>query len=145
MAKEASLDLVEVSPNAEPPVCKIMDFGKFQYQKSKRDHESKKKSHKTDVKELRFRPGTGGNDIDRKIAKAREFLESGHRVQLTMLFRGRERAHTDIGRDKLVGLAKQMEDLAKIERMPGRIQGNRFNIQLTPKKDEPTQGGRKNA
>ena len=90
MSKEASLDLVEVSPNAEPPVCKIMDFGKFQYQKSKRDHESKKKSHKTDVKELRFRPGTGENDTERKIAKAREFLESGHRVQLTMLFRGRE-------------------------------------------------------
>jgi len=142
LAHEAGLDLVEVSPNADPPVCKVMDYGKFQYQRSKRDHGSKKKTHRTEIKELRFRPNTDKNDLERKVGRAREFLAAGHRVQFNMVFRGREMAHTDIGRNILMGLAEQLDDIAKIERRPGGVQGRRMNMLLAPREQ---QGGGKDA
>jgi len=140
MAQQAGLDLVEVSPNADPPVCKVMDYGKYQYQRSKREHESKKKSHRTDIKELRFRPNTDKNDLERKLGKAREFLEAGHRVQLNMVFRGREMAHTDLGREMLMGVAARLDDLAKIERRPGGVQGRRINALLAPREQQQPDG-----
>jgi translation initiation factor IF-3 len=133
MAREAGLDLVEVSPNADPPVCKIMDFGKFLYQRSKKDHDSKKKSHKAEVKELRFRPNTDVNDIERKMAKAREFLSAGHRVQFTMLFKGREASHAELGRELLAKLSAQLAEIAKVERNPGAVQARRMSMLLAPR------------
>ena len=143
LALEAGLDLVEVSPNAEPPVCKVMDYGKYQYQRSKREQESKKKSHKTEMKELRFRPNTDKNDLERKVTRARGFIQDGHRVQLNMVFRGREMAHVEIGREILRELAKRLDDIAKVERLPGGVQGRRMNMVVAPR--EQSQGGRKDA
>ena len=133
-AREAGLDLVEVAPTSEPPVCRIMDYGKWQYQQKRRIREAHKKHehHTTTLKEIRLRPETDKHDLDIKLNHAREFLEKGHKVQFTMFFRGRQMLHRDHGYTILEEIAQSMEDLAKIER-PSRMAGRRMTLLLVPK------------
>ena len=132
MASDAGLDLVEVSPNADPPVCKILDYGKFKYEQKKREHETRKRQRGGELKEVRFRPKTGKHDKQIKVDRARVFLEGGHRVQLTMMFRGREMQHRDLGVAILTEIAKSFEDIAKVERGL-HSEGRRMNLSLMPK------------
>lgn len=125
-AEEAQLDLVEVAPTAQPPVCRILDYGKFKYQQHKKEVEAKKKAATTQVKELRLSYRTDTGDIERQIAKARSFLEGGDRVKFLLRFRGREVAYQDLGREKLMGVCDALKDVANIEgtaRMEGRMMG----------------------
>jgi len=132
LAKETEMDLVEVSPNADPPVCKLLDYGKFRYQQQKRDHEAKRKHHGGDLKEVRFRLKTDTHDREIKVNRARRFLEEGHRVQITLMFRGREMQHMDTARAALAALVKELEDVAKMERSPSR-EGRRMSLTIMPK------------
>ncbi len=129
-AEDAGLDLVEVAPEARPPVCKIMDYGKFKYQQKKREHEQRKKSHATQLKEVRIRPKIDKHDLDFKLNRAREFLEAGHKVQFNMLFRGREMAHQDLGRAVMAKVVEALEEVSKVER-PARMEGRRMTLLLT--------------
>ncbi len=133
-AREAGLDLVEVAPTSEPPVCRIMDYGKWQYQQKRRIREAHKKHehHTTTLKEIRLRPETDKHDLDIKLNHAREFLEKGHKVQFTMFFRGRQMLHRDKGYAIYEEITQSMEDLAKIER-PSRMAGRRMTLLLVPK------------
>ena len=132
MAQEAELDLVEVSPNAEPPVCRIMDYGKYLYQQKRKLKLSQKKQHVVSVKERRLQPGIGTHDKDIKIAQARKFIEKGDKVQFTLKFKGREMIHLDANNELLSDIQSQLEDIAKVERMPNLI-GKRMIMILTPK------------
>jgi len=130
LAIETGQDLVEVAPDVEPPVCRIMDFGKFKYQQKKRMH--KTHSHQTKVKEIRVRPKTGEHDINVKVNRARDFLAHKDKVLVTVVFRGRENAHIEEGRRVLDGILAQLEDVAKIESPPNK-QGRRIACTLGPK------------
>ncbi|MEW6743663.1 MAG: translation initiation factor IF-3 [Planctomycetota bacterium] len=130
LARERGLDLVEVAPSARPPVCKIMDFGKFKYAQQKKERESKKKQHVVLIKEIRLRPKIGKHDADYKVRKAKEFLEEGHKVQVNMLFRGREMAHQDVAEQVMLTFYEALKDIAKIERAP-RLEGRRMIMMLT--------------
>ena len=130
MALEAGMDLVEVAPNSRPPVCRIMDYGKFKYDKKKR---SKKKPHVTKVKEVRFRPKTDEHDYEFKVKRALGFLGEGHRVVVSVLFRGREMAFRDRGRKILEKLVKDLEHAARPEQAP-RLEGRRFTMVFLPLK-----------
>ena len=130
MAESQQLDLVEVSPTAVPPVCRIMDFGKFKYQQKKRAH--KGHSHQMKIKEIRVRPKTGDNDIMVKVNKAREFLEHKDKVIVSVVFRGRELAHIEEGRKVLNEVLAQLEDVSKIE-APPQHHGRRMVCTLAPK------------
>jgi len=124
IAGSQGLDLVEVASNATPPVCKIMDFGKFKYKQSKKDKTTKKKQHVINVKEIRFRPKIEEHDFSFKVGHARKFLEKGNKVKATVLFRGREMAHQEFAHRLLQRMALELDDIAKIERDPimeGRI------------------------
>jgi translation initiation factor IF-3 len=112
------LDLVEVSPNAQPPVCRIMDYGKYKYQQSKRAAEAKKKQVRVEVKEVKLRPKTEEHDYQFKLKNARRFLESSNKVKVTIMFRGREVTHPEFGRRILERVAKDVEDLGQIESHP---------------------------
>jgi translation initiation factor IF-3 len=130
MAREANLDLVEVAANERPPVCKIMDFGKFRYQQS---HKQKKaKTHQQKLKEIRLRPKTGDHDVETKVVQARKFLEHGDRVLVYVLFKGRELQHIDEGRRIMAQALEKLADLAKVERPPG-MEGKRMTAMLAPK------------
>jgi translation initiation factor IF-3 len=133
-AREAGLDLVEVAPTSEPPVCRIMDYGKWQYEQKRKIREAHKKHqhHTTTLKEIRLRPETDKHDLDIKLNHARVFLEKGHKVQFTMFFRGRQLLHRDQGYAILEDITQSMEDLAKIER-PSRMSGRRMTLLLVPK------------
>ena len=132
LAETFELDLVEVAPNAEPPVCRIMDYGKFQFEKKKKDKEAKKKQHIVTLKELRFRPHTDDHDYDFKVKHARKFLEDGAKVKATVQFRGRDMLYTEKGELLLLQLAKSLEDVAKIETKPN-MEGRRMIMMITPK------------
>ena len=127
LARERGLDLVEVAANQRPPVCRIMDYGKFKYENKKTATASKKKQHHVVLKEVRVRPKIAQGDIDVKVKRAREFLEKGDKVQVTCLFRGREMAHQNVGLDVMRRFFEQLEDIAKIEREP-RLEGRRMNM-----------------
>jgi len=114
-AQDAGLDLVEVAPDAKPPVCKILDFGKFLYEQSKKDKESKKKQHTVSVKEIRMRPKTDDHDFDFKLKHARTFLEHNQKVKFTVQFRGRELAYKHFGKEVLERVQESLEDIAKAE------------------------------
>jgi len=129
-ARAATLDLVEVAPTERPPVCRIMDFGKFKYQQKKRQHKAHTRQIK--IKEIRVRPKTGDNDIGVKVARAREFLSHKDKVLLSVMFRGRELAHVEEGRRVLDGILKQLEDCSKVEATPSQ-QGRRIVCTLAPK------------
>ena len=130
LAEEKGLDLVLVAPNAKPPVAKIMDYGKFKYQQKKRQHEQFR--HHTQIKELRIRPKTEEHDLNVRVRKAREFLERGDRVQVTVMFRGREMAHVERGKAMLEKFVVALEDIAKVERRP-ILEGKRMNMMLAKK------------
>jgi len=131
-AEEAGLDLVEISPNADPPVCKILDFGKFKYEQQKKAAEARKKQKVIEVKEIKLRPNIDDNDYNIKMRNARRFLEEGDKVKLTMRFRGREMAHQDLGMNILMRVRDEMEDLAKVEQMP-RLEGRQMVMVISPK------------
>ncbi|MGL4826078.1 MAG: translation initiation factor IF-3 [Vibrionaceae bacterium] len=133
-AEEAGVDLVEISPNAEPPVCRIMDYGKFLYEKSKSQKEQKKKQKVIQVKEIKFRPGTDIGDYQVKLRNLIRFIEEGNKVKVTVRFRGREMAHQDIGVDVLHRLKEDTEELAVVESFPARIEGRQMIMMLAPKK-----------
>jgi translation initiation factor IF-3 len=129
-AQQDNLDLVEVAPDEKPPVCRIMDYGKYKYQQKKR--QNKGHTHQTKIKEIRVRPKTGVHDITVKVNKAREFLGQKDKVIVTVIFRGREMAHIEEGRRVLNGVVAQLEDVAKIEAAP-RQNGRRMACTLAPK------------
>lgn len=130
MADEARLDLVEVAPNADPPVCRIMDFSKFKYEQKKRDRlNSKGKKHVSRLKELRVRPAIDDHDLSYRLARGRKFLEEGHKVQVVCVFRGRQMAHPEMGRDVMRKVAENLADISKVENMP-KMAGNRMTMLL---------------
>lgn len=130
MAREANLDLVEVAPTERPPVCKILDFGKFRYQQTHK--KAKQKTHHQKLKEIRLRPKTGDHDIDTKVNQARKFLEHKDKVLINVLFRGREMQHIEEGKRIIVAILEKLADLAKIEKPPS-MEGKRMTAMLAPK------------
>ena len=134
-AQAAGLDLVEVSPNAEPPVCRIMDFGKFRFENSKQKQGAKKKQKKMQVKEIKFRPRTEIGDYNVKVKMLRKFLESGDKTKVTMRFRGREFAHQELGMDLLKRVVADLEDVSIVESMPN-MEGRQMVMLLGPKKSK---------
>lgn len=132
MAREAGLDLVEVAPNSRPPVCRIMDFGKFKYDQKKKQQKGSK-SHQVQLKEIRLRPKTGGHDIEFKMKQARQFLGHGDKVKLNIMFRGRENAHRDRGQEMLEEIITALEDVAKVEKPPGMEGGRNMSAVLSPR------------
>ncbi len=132
LAEEKNLDLVEVAPNASPPVCRIMDFGKFRYEQSKRERENRKKQRVIDVKEIRFSPKIDTHDFQVKVKSAQKFLKDGDKVKVTVRFRGREIIHNELAKDLLLQLAKSVEDIAVIERVP-KMEGRSLVMILAPK------------
>ncbi|MGQ8365789.1 translation initiation factor IF-3 [Glaciecola sp. 1036] len=133
-AVEAGVDLVEVSPNANPPVCKVMDYGKFLFEKSKAQKEQKKKQKQIQVKEIKFRPGTDEGDYQVKLRNLRRFLEGGDKAKVTIRFRGREMAHQDIGIDLLTRVKDDLQDVATVESFPNRVEGRQMIMVLAPSK-----------
>ncbi len=132
-AKSAGLDLVEVSPNAEPPVCRIMDFGKFRFENSKKKQGARKKQKRMQVKEIKFRPRTEVGDYNTKINKLKKFLEGGDKTKVTMRFRGREFAHQDLGMNLLKRVITDLDELSIVEQMPN-MEGRQMVMVLGPKK-----------
>ena len=133
LADEAGLDLVEISPNASPPVCKIMDYGKYKYEQQKRESEARKKQKTIEVKEVKFRPNTDTNDYDVKMRNVTRFLEAGDKVKITLRFRGREMAHQNLGRELLERVADDIQELGKIENMP-KMEGRQMVMMIGPAK-----------
>jgi translation initiation factor IF-3 len=131
LAEEQGLDLVEVSPTARPPVCRITDFGKFKYERSKRQREAKKKQHTIHVKEVKFRPKTEEHDYQFKRRHAEEFLEKGYKVKITMMFRGRELDHRELGMRMLERLQKDLEEVGSVERAPS-FEGRLIVMYMAP-------------
>lgn len=131
MAADVGLDLVEISPNANPPVCKIMDFGKFKYEQQKRESEARKKQKIIEVKEVKFRPNTDTHDYDVKMRNVFKFLENGDKVKVTLRFRGREMAHQNLGRELLERVAEDIKELGKIENMP-KMEGRQMIMMIGP-------------
>ena len=131
MAEEVGLDLVEISPNANPPVCKIMDFGKYKYEQQKREAEARKKQKTIEVKEVKFRPNTDTHDYDVKMRNVFKFLEGGDKVKITLRFRGREMAHQNLGRDLLERIAGDVEGVGRIENMP-KMEGRQMIMIIGP-------------
>ena len=134
LANEVGLQLVEVNPKANPPVCKVMDYGKFKYETAKREREAKKNTTTSELKEVKFRPKTHGHDFDFKVRHCRRFLGDGDKVKLVVQFRGREVTHPETGRAMLDQVCKDVADIATVIQMPS-MEGNRMNMVLGPKKD----------
>jgi translation initiation factor IF-3 len=133
LAEEVGLDLVEISPNAAPPVCKIMDFGKYKYETQKRESEARKKQKIIEVKEVKFRPNTDIHDYEVKMRNVFRFLENGDKVKVTLRFRGREMAHQDLGRQLLERVASDIEEVGKVENMP-KMEGRQMVMMIGPVK-----------
>ena len=132
IADEQDLDLVMISPNAKPPVCKIMDYGKYRFEQNKKVKEAKKNQHVMDVKEIRMSPGIGENDFNTKLKNGQKFLADGDRVKVTVRFRGREMAHTNIGEKLLRDFAEKCADVANLDKEP-KLEGRSMSIFLSPK------------
>jgi len=131
-AEARGLDLVEVAPMARPPVCRIMDFGKFKFEQAKAARAAKKKQKVIELKEIKFRPGIDDHDFDFKVRHAREFLAEGNKVKVTMMFRGRQMAHPELGREVLDKVAEGLGDIAKVEQ-EAKLEGKNMTMLLTPK------------
>lgn len=132
LAYEAGLDLVEISPNAEPPVCKVLDYGKFKYEEQKRKNEARKKQKTIDVKEIKMRPGIDEHDYQVKLRSMLRFLEDGDKVKVTIRFRGRELVHNELGLKVLDRVRDETEELAKVEAFP-RLEGRMMTMILAPR------------
>lgn len=132
LADQAGLDLVEISPTASPPVCKILDFGKYKYEAQKKAAEARKKQKVIEVKEIKLRPGIDTNDYNVKMRAMRRFLEEGDKVKVTMRFRGREMAHQELGMKVLERVRDDLIELAKVEQLP-RMEGRQMVMVVTPK------------
>jgi translation initiation factor IF-3 len=133
MAEEVGLDLVEISPGANPPVCKIMDFGRFKYEQQKKAAEAKKKQKIIEIKEVKFRPNIDTHDYDVKMRSVTKFLGDGDKVKVTLRFRGREMAHQELGRDLLTKIADEIEEIGKIEAMP-KMEGRQMIMVVAPQR-----------
>ena len=131
-ADEAGLDLVKISPTATPPVCKLMDYGKYRFEQAKREKEAKKNQHVVEIKEVRMSPGIDIGDFNTKLRNAQKFLAEGNRVKVTVRFRGREMAHTDIGKKLLLDFAAQCAELAVLDKEP-KLEGRHMSIFLSAK------------
>lgn len=138
MARDRGLDLVEVAPNAMPPVCRLMDYGKFRYEQSRKERESRKNQHVIELKEVRIRPKIDDHDLETKGRQAAKFLDGGDKVKLTVLFRGREMAHPDIGRGLLDQLAEQLRPHGTVESQP-RMEGRTMTMFMNPVKQKLSQ------
>lgn len=132
-ASDAGQDLVEISPNADPPVCRVMDYGKFLYNASKQKHEAKKKQKQITVKEVKFRPGTDVGDYDVKLRNLTRFLEAGNKTKVTMRFRGREMAHKELGLEMLKKVEQDLAELASVEQAP-TMEGRQMVMVMGPKR-----------
>jgi translation initiation factor IF-3 len=132
MAANAGLDLVEVAAAADPPVCKILDYGKFKYEEQKKKNEARKKQKVIEVKEIKLRPGIDDHDYDVKMRAMVKFIEEGDKVKVTMRFRGRELAHQDLGMNVLMRVRDDLEETAKVEQMP-RMEGRQMTMVLSPR------------
>lgn len=132
MAEEAGLDLVEVAPNADPPVCKILDFGKFKYEEQKKKNEARKRQKIIEVKEIKLRPGIDDHDYDVKMRSMQKFIEEGDKVKVTLRFRGREMAHQDLGLQVLIRVRDDLDAVAKVEQMP-RLEGRQMVMVMSPR------------
>ena len=135
MAEEAGLDLVEIAPMAKPPVCRVMDFGKFKYQESKKAHEAKLKQKQIQVKEVKLRPGTDENDYQIKLRNLKRFLEEGDKCKVTLRFRGREMAHQEFGLRQLERVKADLEELGQVEQMP-KMEGRQMVMVIAPIKKQ---------
>ena len=133
LAKDEGLDLVEVSPNAEPPVCRIMDFGKYLFEQNKKAQQSRRKQKQVHVKEIKFRPGTDEGDYKVKLRKLVEFLENGDKTKVTLRFRGREMAHQELGANLLARVRSDLEEYGTVEQMP-QMEGRQMIMVIAPKK-----------
>ena len=139
MAMDADVDLVEVAPNAVPPVCRLMDYGKFRYQEQKRAQEIKSKQKVVQVKEVKFRPATDENDFQTKLRAVKRFLGDGDKAKITLRYRGREMAHQDIGMQVLNRLREDLSEVAQVEQMP-KLEGRQMIMVLAPRsKKKPVQ------
>ncbi len=132
MAAAAGLDLVEVAPTADPPVCKILDYGKFKYEEQKKKNEARKKQKVIEVKEIKLRPGIDDHDYQTKMKSMVKFVEEGDKVKVTMRFRGRELAHQDLGMNVLMRVRDDLEEIAKVEQVP-RMEGRQMTMVLSPR------------
>ncbi|HUX16186.1 MAG TPA: translation initiation factor IF-3 [Phycisphaerae bacterium] len=135
-ARESGMDLVEVAPTERPPVCRIMDYGKWKYRQRKREQKARQHHHTQQLKEVRLRPKTDTHDRDYKVKHAREFLEEGDRVQFTIQFRGREMAHQDLGYQRMMEIAAGLDEISKID-VPPKMSGRRMTMVLLPRKKAP--------
>ena len=135
VAMDAELDLVEIAPNADPPVCRIMDHGKFLFEESKKRHAAKKKQKQIQVKEVKFRPGTEIGDYQVKLRNLKRFLTNGDRVKVTLRFRGREMAHQELGLQLLKRVEEDLVDLGSVEQFP-RVEGRQMVMVIAPKKSQ---------
>jgi translation initiation factor IF-3 len=141
IARERGLDLVEVQPNAAPPVCRLMDYGRFRYEESRKERESRKKAKAAVVKEVRIYPKIDPNDLKTKTRQAQRFLEAGDKVKVTVLFRGREMLHQDIGRNQLERVIADLNSVATVE-AGARMEGRMLSAILTPREPKPESAGR---
>ena len=132
IAEERGLDLVKISPQAVPPVCKLMNYGKFRFEQAKREKEAKKNQHVVEIKEIRMSPGIDVGDFNTKLKNAQKFLADGNRVKVSVRFRGREMAHTEIGRDLLVKFAESCAEVAAMDKSP-KLEGRNMSMFLSPK------------
>ncbi|KMW47959.1 MAG: translation initiation factor IF-3 [Betaproteobacteria bacterium] len=133
LAEEKDVDLVEIAPTAQPPVCRLMDYGKFRYSEQKKAHEAKLKQKVIQVKEVKFRPGTDDGDYDVKLRNLKRFLEEGDRAKITLRFRGREMAHQELGMRVLERIKTDLEEYGQVEQMP-KMEGRQAVMMLAPKK-----------
>ena len=131
-AESVGLDLVEVAPTARPPVVRIMDYGKFKYEQARKARVARKKQHHIQVKEVKFRPGVERHDFDFKVRHARKFLEEGNKVKATMMFRGRQMAHPELGREVLTRVAQALDDIGKVESDP-TLEARQMTMVLAPR------------
>ncbi len=138
MARSAGLDLVEISPNANPPVCKIMDFNKFMYEKEKQEKENRKKQKDNVLKEIRINPRIGNNDLQTKIRHMEDFLKEGNKVRVTVIFHGREMQHKDIGEGIINQVQEKLSQIAELDGKPSML-GNRMSVMLKPRSIKPQQ------
>ena len=132
MAADAGLDLVEIAPNADPPVCKILDFGKFKYEEQKKKNEARKKQKIIEVKEIKLRPSIDDHDYEVKMRSMNKFIEEGDKVKVTMRFRGRELAHQELGMNVLMRVREDLDGIAKVEQMP-RMEGRQMTMVVAPR------------